>query len=201
MIGGLASLLRHDDSISESDIRQKLSLGPAEDEVITASVNVASGIKATGNDEILGHILSPEAMLGKPLLAVVRSRMVTSHPKLDVLQTASPYGGSQVDLRLEVAAQQQFDVEMIADAATVYQSQLHLKFSKAEPIFYLHRLDLLPGSYRLLFTVDGKVHPYAIEVAETPSMAKSCERIGRVTRLATWSAARRPWNLRADNLT
>jgi GWxTD domain-containing protein len=173
------SLFGSNDSLSESDIRQKLSLGPAEDEVITASVNVASGIKATGNDEILGRVLSPEAMLGKPLLTEVRSRMVTSHPKLDVFQTTSPYGGSQVDLRLEVAAQQQIDLEVMADAATLYQSQLHLKFSKAEPILYLHRLDLLPGTYRLVFTVDGKVHPYAIEVAKTPSMGQMMGQILR----------------------
>jgi hypothetical protein len=127
-------------------------------------------------------------MLGKPLLTEVRSRMVTSHPKLDVLQTTSPYGGRQVDLRLETAAQRQIDVEVIADAATLYRSQLHLKFSKAEPILYLHRLDLLPGSYRLLFTVDGKVHPYAIEVAEKPSADQMTgQMMGQILR-ADWSA-------------
>ena len=160
------------DSISESDIRRKLSLGPAEDEVISAAVSVAHGIKATGNDEILARILSPATMLGKPPLTEVRSRMVTSHPKLDVLQTVSPYGGSQVDLRLDTAAQEQIGLEVISDAATVYQNQLHLKFSQAEPILYTHRLDLLPGTYRLLFTVDGKVHPYAVEVSERPSMGQ-----------------------------
>jgi GWxTD domain-containing protein len=126
------SLFGPNDSISESDIRQKLSLGPAEDEVITASAGVATGIKATGNDEILGRIVSPETMLGKPPLTEVRSRLVTSHPKLDVLMSASPYGGAQVDLRLETVAQRQVDLEVIADAVTVYQNQLHLKFSQAE---------------------------------------------------------------------
>lgn len=166
------SLFGPNDSITESAIRQKLGVGPVEDEVITASVSVATGIKYTGNDEILGRIVSPEAVLRKPPRTEVRSRMVTSHPKLDVLQTASPYGGSQLDLRLTTEARQQVDLEVIEDAVTVYQNQIHLKWAKAGPILYMHRLDLLPGAYRLLFTVDGKVHPYVVQVAEKPEMGE-----------------------------
>ena len=47
---------------------------------------------------------------------------------------------------------------------SVYQSQLHLNFAKAEAVEYTHRLDLLPGSYRLLFSVDGTTYPYLLDV-------------------------------------
>jgi hypothetical protein len=41
---------------------------------------------------------------------------------------------------------------------------LSLGFAEAKPVLYTHRLDLLPGSYRLIVTVDGKPSPYSIEV-------------------------------------
>ena len=52
---GTVHLFGPNDSVTESDIRQNLKTGPAEDEVITAATGVASGIKYSGNDEILGQ--------------------------------------------------------------------------------------------------------------------------------------------------
>jgi GWxTD domain-containing protein len=153
------------DSTNESDLRGVLNTGPVEDEVITASVNVATGIKYSGNEEILGRVSSPMAMLSHPPRTEVTSKLITARPKLDVVQTVSAFGGSQVDLRLETAAQSEIDIEVIGDKSTVYQNQVHLKFSKAEPVLYTHRLDLLPGSWRVLFTVDGKTYPYVVDVS------------------------------------
>lgn len=152
------------DSTNEADIRNILRVGPAEDEVVTASVNVATGIKYSGNEEILGRISSPAEMLGKPPQTEVTSRLITSHPKLETLETVSPFGGTQVDMRLESGAQREIDIEVLEGDATVYQNQVHVKFSKAETVLYTHRLDLLPGSYRLIFTVDGKSFPYALDI-------------------------------------
>ncbi len=160
------SMFGPNDSTNESDIRGVLNVGPAEDEVITASVNVATGIKYSGNEEILGRISSPAEMLGKPPLIEVTSRLITTHPKLDTVQTASAFGGTQADLRLEATAQREIDIEVLEGDITVYQNQVRMKLSKAETVLYTHRLDLLPGSYRLIFTVDGRSFPYALEIPQ-----------------------------------
>jgi hypothetical protein len=47
------------DDIKETKIRNHLTVPPAEDEVISAAVNVATGIRYEGNDEIMGKISSP----------------------------------------------------------------------------------------------------------------------------------------------
>jgi GWxTD domain-containing protein len=166
------SMFGPNDQISESDIRKILKVPPSEDEVVTAAVNVATGIKYTGNDEILGQITSPEAILRKPPQTRVSSRFIVARPKLDMLVTPSVYGGSQVDLRLETSAQRQVDVEILQDAVTVYQNHLRLKFSKAESIEYTHRLDLLPGAYQVMFTVDGKAFAYPLLVKEHAAMSE-----------------------------
>src|SRR6202000_43439 len=108
---------------SEADIRNQLNIPPAEDEVVSAAVNVATGIKYSGNDEILGQISSPETILRRPPETRVSSRLILSRPRMDMLATPSAYGGSQVDLRLETAAQKEIDVEVVQDSVTVYKNQ------------------------------------------------------------------------------
>jgi GWxTD domain-containing protein len=161
-----AHMFGPNDSTTENDIRQNLIVPPAEDEVISAAANVATGIKYSGNDEILGLVSSPQAMLGKPQKTDVRSRLIVSHPKLDILESASEYGGSQVDLRLEVNVAHELDMEVLDGDLPVYQNRLHVNFTRAEAVAYTHRLDLLPGSYRVILTVDGKPNPYMLEVAQ-----------------------------------
>jgi GWxTD domain-containing protein len=160
------------DSITEADIRNILKVPPAEDEVVSAAVNVATGIKYSGNDEILGMISSPSNMLRKPPATKVSSRLLLNRPKLDVVMTPSPYGGSQVDLRLDTTAQREVNLEVVQDTITVYQNQLQLKFAKAGPIEYTHRLDLLPGTYQVMFTIDGKAAAYPLTVRPTPEMSE-----------------------------
>ncbi len=169
---GTQGMFGPNDSISEANIRNTLNVPSAEDEVISAAVNVATGIKYTGNDEILGQISSPAAILRKPPETKVSSRLILSRPKLDVLVTPSIYGGSQVDLRFEPSAQRQIDIEVLQDTVTVYKNRVQLKFSKAESIEYTHRLDLLPGSYQVMFTVDGKTSPYPLLVRDPASMSE-----------------------------
>jgi GWxTD domain-containing protein len=154
------------DDITETTIRNNLTVPPAEDEVISAAVNVATGIRYEGNDEIMGKISSAAYMLGQPMKADVKSRFIVAHPKLDIFQAASFYGGSQVDLGLEVAAQNKLDVEVLEGDLSVYQNHLNLKFPKSAPIRYTHRLDLLPGVYRLIFDVDGTHFPYSLTVPQ-----------------------------------
>jgi GWxTD domain-containing protein len=168
------------DDLNESDIRNNLQVSPAEDEIVSAAVNVASGVRYEENETIIGKISSPAYMLGKLPRTEVTSRLVTSHPKLDTFETVSAFGGSQVDLRLETQAQREVDLEVQQGDATVYQNQLHLKFAEAEPVLYTHRIDLLPGAYRLIFTVDGKSYPYPLDI---PTVA----RIGEIQR-ASWGS-------------
>ena len=160
------------DSVTESDIRQNLKTGPAEDEVITAATGIASGIKYSGNDEILGQVMSPELMLAIPRPTQVTSRLITARPTLDVLRTNSFHGASQIDLRLATAAEREIAIEVLRGFVTVYHNRLNLHSSKAEQIEYTHRLDLLPGSYRLVFTVDSKMFTYALDVPEKPGMGE-----------------------------
>ena len=75
------------DQVTEADIRTRLTVGPAEDEVISAAMNVATGIKFSGNDEILARITSPEVILGRPQQAEVQSRFIVSRPRLEVVQS------------------------------------------------------------------------------------------------------------------
>jgi GWxTD domain-containing protein len=160
------------DTIDENAIRQNLLVPPAEDEIITASVNVATGIKYSGNDEIIGQILSPRQMLSHKPKTSVETRFFVDRPKIDFLLTPSPYGGSQVDLAVDLKARREIDVEVINGPATVYRNVLNLRFPEPQPLQYLHRLDLLPGEYRVLIGVDGQTFPYLVDVPAQPLMSE-----------------------------
>jgi len=154
------------DDITEAEIRNNIQVSPAEDEIVSAAVSVATGIKYMGNDELLGKVSSPTFMLRQPMKEQVKSRFIVTHPKLDTVQAPSPYGGTQVDLGLDVTAQNELDVEVLEGDLAVYQNQLNLKFPKPAAIRYTHRLDLLPGSYRVIFNVDGTHFPYNVNIAD-----------------------------------
>jgi GWxTD domain-containing protein len=159
------------DSLTENDIRQVLNVPLAEDEVVSAAVNIATGIKYSGNDQILGAVSSPRSMLGKLPATQVTSRLITSRPKLDVLQTTSDFGLPQIDLRLEATVARELDIEVLDGTRPVYQNNLRLHFEKTEHIAYTHRLDLLPGSYRVIFTTNGKPAAYPLEVKALAAMS------------------------------
>jgi GWxTD domain-containing protein len=159
------------DSTTEAAIRANLTLPPAEDEAISAAVNVATGVKYSGNDEILARIQSPEIMLRRDLQPLVESRFIVGRPKLDLLFSKSPYGGSQLDFSLEAPARRDITVELLQGVVTVYKNIVNLKFDAPRPVQYLHRLDLLPGAYRLLVSVDGKMSPYPLDVPAQPRMS------------------------------
>jgi GWxTD domain-containing protein len=165
------------DDLDEQQLRNILKAPPGEDEIISAAVNVAAGVRHMGNDEIIGRVLSPSYMLGRQMKTEVSSRLITSHPKLDTVRTVSAFGGSQVDLSLETEARSEIDIEVFEGDATLYRNQLRLAFSESKPIIYTHRLDLLPGSYRVIITADGKPWPYAVEVPREMNMGE----IQRVT--------------------
>lgn len=149
--------------VTESDIRRLLRTGPAEDEVIAAAVDIASGIKGTGNTEILAQITSPRQMLTRGLVASVRSKFITVRPELEILEVASPFAGRQIDFQLVTDAEREIEMEVLQGTTSIYRNRLQLSFPHRQKVEYLHRLDLLPGSYRVLFTVDGILCAYALE--------------------------------------
>ncbi len=128
-------------------------------------------MKYSGNDEILARITSPERMLRRDLTPLVESKFIVGRPKLDFLLSRSPYGGSQVDFSLEVPARRDITVEVMQGIVTIYKNVVNLKFDAAKPVQYLHRLDMLPGSYRVLISVDGKMNPYTLDVPGQPRMS------------------------------
>ncbi len=89
---GTYGMFGPNDSIDENTIRQNLNVPPAEDEVISAAVNIATGIKYSGNDEILGLITSPAAILRRPPQTSVSSRFMVS-------PSEARYAGDAVGLR------------------------------------------------------------------------------------------------------
>ena len=189
------------DTITENSLRQNLGTSPTEDEIVTAAVNVASGITYEANDTILGEVTSPLFTLGKPQATDVQSRFIVARPKLDVLQSTSPYGGAQVDFRLNVTAGREIDLQVLQGFVTVYQNQLRLHLPKPQAVQYTHRLDLLPGSYRALFTVDDKTYAYAVDVkAESePGDILRADEAGDVSHRQTpFEFNAREWDLNAD---
>ena len=133
----------------EAAIRTNLRVPPAEDEVITAAVGVANGVKDTENDSILGRIASPRTMLQRELVPGVRSRFVSAVPKLTVVFSRSPYGGTEVDFSVEASVRGLVKLSIFQGETPVYENSVDLKLGSQQAAQYLHRLDLLPGSYRL----------------------------------------------------
>ncbi len=153
------SMFGPNDDLTESDIRQNLNVGPAEDEVITAAVGIAAGVKHTGNDELLGRLTSPQVMLCQPPQTDVQSRFFVERPPLRVIQANSPFAGRQVDFVLDATAGRQIDMQVLDGSVTIYQNQLHLQFDTPEALQYVHRLDLLPGSYTVWYPSMAKHIP------------------------------------------
>lgn len=161
---GTYGMFQPNDIIDENMIRQNLNVPPAEDEIISASVNVAVGIRYEGNDEILGAVTSLREMLAHSPKTSVESRFMVDRPKMEFLLSPSRFGGSQVDLSSDIKAKREISVEVLEGQSTVYRNVLRLNLAEARSVQYIHRIDLLPGSYRVLIGVDGQTFPYLIEV-------------------------------------
>jgi tetratricopeptide (TPR) repeat protein len=151
-------------TMNEATIRTSLRVPPAEDEVITAAASVASGIKDIGNDEILGRLASPRAMLARELTPRVRSHFISGVPKVTSVLMPSAYGGVQADLSIEAAARGVLRVKVLQRDFAIFESSAELKLDAPRPAQYLCRLDLLPGSYRVMVEVDGNTFPYPFEI-------------------------------------
>jgi GWxTD domain-containing protein len=169
---GTRTVFSPNDVIDENMLRQNLNVPPAEDEILSASVNVATGIKYSGNDEIIGEVTSPREMLTRAPKTSVETRFIAERPRAEFLVSQSRFGGSQVDLSADVRAKSEVSVEVLEGQATVYRNVLKLNLTQPRSVQYIHRIDLLPGSYRVLIGVDGQTFPSLLEVHATPSMSE-----------------------------
>ena len=157
---GLLGMFGPNDEISEADIRGTLNYSPTEEEIISAAVNVSPGIKGSGNQEVLGRVASPQTMLRRDLQPLVHSEFSVWRPKMEMLLSRSKYGGMQVDLSFELEARAEVSLEVLEGDSTVWRNVIALKFENARAVQLLHRLNLLPGSYRVVVGADKKNVPF-----------------------------------------
>jgi GWxTD domain-containing protein len=179
------------DSLLEADIRGVLKPGPGEDEVIPAAVGVAAGVRGSENELILAGIASPRAMLALPVQTKVSSRLISARAKFDYALSPVSYSGAvQADLAWNVKAQRELGLEILAGEIPMAQYRLDLGFAAPRTIDYYHRVDLLPGTYRLVLTVDGTPEVFTLEAPEAGEMGS----IARVARIPV-EGERAPLNL------
>ena len=160
-------------NITQADMQTQLTTRPAENEVAEAAVSVSPGITNEGNDEIIAKVLSPAVTLSnRKRRGTIRSRLLLAHGQFYSLQTKSPYGGMQIDFMLATSLQRSLRLAVMLSEIPIYQNEVHFHFDQHRKIRYLHRLDLLPGRYSLLFTIDGSTYGYPLEVSGTPKISE-----------------------------
>ncbi len=169
---GTRNMFPPNDIIDENLIRQNLNVPPAEDEIISASVNVAAGIRYVGNDEIIGLVTSPREMLSRTPKTSVETRFFVDRPRTEFLVSPSRFGSAQVDLSSDFKVKREISVEVLEGQTSVYHNVLKLNNTDSRSVQYLHRIDLLPGSYRVLIGVDGQTYPYQLDIPASTSLSQ-----------------------------
>jgi GWxTD domain-containing protein len=161
---GTRGLFPVNDIITETDVKERLNLSPAEFDVLEAAIGVGRGIKGSGNSEILYLASSPREMLSRTRTgsASSRVRFEGERPKLEVKQYATANKLPAIDLTFTGSARNSISVE-IRDLET-FTNQLN--FDSTKPFTYTQRVYLLPGEYTLLVEVDGFRTGYVINVAK-----------------------------------
>lgn len=165
---GTRSLFPVNDVITETDVRERMQISPAEMDVLEAAMGVARGIKKSGNSEILYLASSPREMLSRQRLGLARSRVSyrTERPKLEIKQLATPNKIPAIDLTFTGIARNAIAVE-IRDLESFTN---RLDYDSAKPYSYTQRVYLLPGEYTVLVEVDGFRTGYIVEVVKlTPT--------------------------------
>jgi len=150
---GTRGLFPVNDIITETDVRERLQLSPAEQDVLEAAIGLGRGIKNSGNSEILYLASSPREMLSRKRSGLASSRInfAVDRPKLITNQYATANKIPAIDLTFIGTARNSITVE-IRDLES-FTNQLN--FDAAKPFTYTQRVYLLPGEYTLLVEVDG----------------------------------------------
>ncbi len=159
---GTRGMFRVNDLLTEGDIRNNMNLTPAECEIVDAAMGVARGVKGVENDQLIARATSPEAALSKTAKFRVNSRLVaeTSHPVLTTFQSWSDDGVPLIDLSLEARVRTKIGLSV-----SVEEFETVLPALEGKKIRYQHRLTLLPGTYTVVFHIDGVSYPFPLEVS------------------------------------
>ena len=162
---GTRGLFPVNDVITETDVKERLNLSPAEMDVLEAAMGVGRGIRNSGNSEILYLASSPREMLSRSRTDSVTSkiRFEGERPKLETVQSITPNQIPAIDLTFTGTARNSITVE-IRDLETFSNA---LNFEAAKPFTYTQRVHLLPGEYTVLVEVDGFRTGYVLNVAKT----------------------------------
>lgn len=154
--------------VTARDLRQRLNLSPAEDEVIDAVLGVARGITGSGNTEILARAVSPAEVLRSSLTPVVTSRLLAG-PDVSTSRWWMEDGIPVVDVVVRTNARSGIAVAAEQDGVVVSQASTALAFDEPRAVSHEERLFLLPGRYTLRVTVDGTTTPHALTVFPRPA--------------------------------
>ena len=152
------------DIVTESDVRTRLTLSPAEDEMIDAATAVVRGVKGGGNEAILALAASPARALAVGERPLVRSRMVTDHPPMVAFVSPREPGQSNVDLQFTVKVQRLVGLQIRYGNVTLGQNETRLPFESETTVNYRQRYALLGGDYTVVLTVDDHVYGYPLRV-------------------------------------
>ena len=165
---GTRGAFRHNDLLTEGDVRNTMSLTPAETEIVDAAFGIAKGVKGVENDSILARAASPAEALSREIGFAVNARLLTSpRPALTIFQSWTEDGVAAVDLSLEAAVQRS-----IALSIGTESTELTITQRPGNRIRYQHRLWLLPGSYTLTVLLDDVAFTYPVQVSSTHSVSE-----------------------------
>lgn len=156
---GTRGMFGVNDVITAQDIRNRLNVPPAEDEIIEASIEVATGVTGSENGTILAKAMSPAEMLRrdpKSIQPQVRSTFaVAETPEVRILQFWVDGDIPAVDVQVRVKAAAKIGLAIEENARRLEQSEIPLGLPAAKSVLYIQRFFLLPGSYTLLIEADG----------------------------------------------
>jgi GWxTD domain-containing protein len=163
--GGTRGVFRVNDMITPGDIRTKLTVAPAEDEVIEAATGVARGITGSGNEELIGFVTSPATALSAGSRPKVTSRIsvARSRPVVRTFESWDSEGVPVLDFSIEATCSKRIAVRLSQGAEPVEVTATDFHFGEPKSIEYRHRFHLLPGKYTLSLDIDGSETATALE--------------------------------------
>lgn len=157
---GTRGLFPVNDIITETDVKERLKLSPAEMDVLEAAMGFGKGVKS----EIQFLATSPREMLSRTRTGAASSRVrfEGERPKLESSQFQTINKIPAIDLTFTGSARNSITVE-IRDLESFTNK---LDFESTKPFTYTQRVYLLPGEYTVLVEVDGFRTGYVVHVAK-----------------------------------
>jgi GWxTD domain-containing protein len=153
------------DVITPGDIRTKLTVSPAEEDVLEAATGVARGITGSGNEELIGYVTSPATVLSAGSRPKITSRIsiVRTRPMVRTFESWDKEGIPVVDVAIDANPRQRIGVRVLENGEPVEQFSTDVQFGEPRAMEYRHRFYLLAGKYTLSVDIDGSETATPIE--------------------------------------